>query len=733
MKRFQLIAAFLSLTLFGSAVPSLADAADDILINDFEAADYGGWKVEGEAFGKAPAKGTLSGQMHVSGFEGKGLVNTFLGGDGPTGTLTSPEFPIERDYIKFLIGGGGHQGKTCMNLLIDGEVVRTAAGPNKKPGGSEFLNWENWDVKEYKGRKAVLQIVDQASGGWGHINVDQISQSNTKAKKKPAPAPKGTPEPNPHPENRQQIAVTGKYIIFPISNNGLRGRMTIYVGDQLVHNLDCDFARNKNAVDWWTYLDMSEYVGKTATVIAKAAPEVCAMFESSDDIRHLQPLYDEALRPQFHMSQMRGWNNDPNGMCYYDGEYHFFWQCNPAGRNWANMYWGHATSPDMIHWTEQDRALRSFGGDVENRHPAMAVKNCFSGSGNVDLNNTAGWQTGDEKTMVLAFTDTGCGEALAYSNDRGKTWTYYTGNPVIEHRGRDPKLIWYEPGKHWVIAAFDEDPEVKRNIAIYTSKNLKEWELQSKIPGYYECAEIFELPVDGDRTKTKWVIYAANAEYAVGHFDGKKFTPEHEGKHRVHWGAYYASQCFSNSPDGRVVQVGWARINTPDMPFNQTFTVPTCLTLHTTDDGIRMFAKPIKELEQLRRPNPRSVKNTELTTESPTVGCDVTDQLFDVVVTVKRGTAAKAVLRFGENEATYDFNAQKLDEMPLKPENGKIRIRVLVDRPMYELVGGHGACYKTNARRDMGQPIGEISLTAEGGSVVVDSFDVYDMTSAWKR
>ena len=170
--------------------------------------------------------------------------------------------------------------------------------------------------------------------------------------------------------------------------------MTIYVGDQLVHNLDCDFPPNKDAIDWWTYLDMSEYVGKTAKVVAQAAPEICEMFESSDEIRHLQPLYDEALRPQFHMSQMRGWNNDPNGMCYYDGQYHFFWQCNPAGRNWANMYWGHATSPDMVHWTEHDRALRSFGGDVENRHPKMAVKNCFSGSGNVDLNNTAGWQTG---------------------------------------------------------------------------------------------------------------------------------------------------------------------------------------------------------------------------------------------------------------------------------------------------------------------------------------------------
>jgi len=476
MKKLLLIAAcpwFASLAL---AVLSPASAAEDILVNDFEAADYGDWKVKGEAFGKGPAKGTLGGQMHVSGFEGKGLVNTFLGGDRPTGKLTSPEFTIERDYIKFLVGGGGHKGKTCMNLLIDGEVVLSATGPNLQPGGSEFLNWENWDVKQYKGKKAILEIVDAASGGWGHINIDQISQSNAKAEKKPAPAPPRRPGGSPHPETTQEIEITGKYIIFPVSNRGQRGRTTIYVGEQLVHNLDCDFPPDPDAIDWWAYLDMEEYVGKTAKVMANAAPEICEMFESSDEIRHLMPLYDEALRPQFHMSQMRGWNNDPNGMCYYDGQYHFFWQCNPAGRNWANMYWGHATSPDMVHWTEQKRALRSFGGDVENRHPKMAVRNCFSGSGNVDLNNAAGWQKGDEKTIVLAFTDTGCGEALAYSTDRGKTWTYYEGNPVITHRGRDPKLMWYEPGKHWVIAVYDEKPEFGRNIAIYTSKDLKQWE-----------------------------------------------------------------------------------------------------------------------------------------------------------------------------------------------------------------------------------------------------------------
>ena len=710
---------------------AFARAADDILIADFEGTNYGNWKVEGKAFGTGPAKGTFPGQMEVTGFQGKGLVNTFLGGDEPTGKLTSPEFTIERDYLKFLIGGGGYAGKTCMNLLVDGKVVLSATGPNTEPGGSEDLNWENWDVRKYKGQRAVIEIVDAASGGWGHINVDDIRQSDTPAKKRPTAARRS--QPAPPLANAREIAITGKYLLFPVSNKGQRGRMTIRVGEQLVHNLDCDFARTKDGIDWWGWLDMSEYVGKTAHVSAQAAPEISAMIESGSRIRHLQPLYDEPLRPQFHFSQMRGWNNDPNGMCYYDGQYHFFWQSNPAGRDWANMYWGHATSPDMVHWTEQAHALRPFGGKVANRHPSMADNNCFSGSGNVDVHNTAGWQKGQEKTMVVVFTDTGCGESLAYSTDRGASWTYYEANPIIKHGGRDPKLIWYAPGQHWVIALFDERAPYGQNISIYTSKDLKAWEYSSSIPGYFECAEILELPVDGNAANKKWVIFAADARYTIGNFDGRKFTPEHEGKHQVHWGAYYASQCFSGSPDGRAVQIGWARIDMPGMPFNQTFTVPTSLTLRTTDDGIRMFATPIKELDQLHRPNPKTAANKELTSEAPAVEFDAANQLFDIVATVKKGTAAQAVLRFGNNAVTYHFDTQRLDDMPLKMKDGAVTFRVLVDRPMFEVVGGGGACFKTNGRRDAGKPLGKIWLTAQGGSLTVESFTAHEMNSAWEK
>ncbi len=162
--------------LLGAAREAKTDkqpARAPIVVADFEPPDYGGWKVEGEAFGARPATGTLPHQQVVSGFQGKGLVNTFLSGDQPHGKLTSPEFKIERAYLNFLIGGGGHAERTCMNLLVGGKRVRSATGRN-----NEKLSWQSWGVADLLGKQAQLEIVDAESGSWGHVNVDQIEQSD---------------------------------------------------------------------------------------------------------------------------------------------------------------------------------------------------------------------------------------------------------------------------------------------------------------------------------------------------------------------------------------------------------------------------------------------------------------------------------------------------------------------------------------------------------------------------
>ncbi len=142
---------------------------EPLVFETFEGDDYGDWTASGEAFGEKPARGTLAGQQAVSGYQGEGLVNTFLGGDEPTGRLVSPAFTINRKFINFLIGGGSDKEKTCMNLVVGGAVARTATGRN-----DEALSWHAWDVSDIQGKEAHLEIVDDASGPWGHINIDQI-------------------------------------------------------------------------------------------------------------------------------------------------------------------------------------------------------------------------------------------------------------------------------------------------------------------------------------------------------------------------------------------------------------------------------------------------------------------------------------------------------------------------------------------------------------------------------
>ncbi len=683
-------------------------AAEDVLIADFETDSYGDWKVTGNAFGSGPAAGTLKGQMQVSGFEGKRLVNSFYGGDGSTGMLTSPPLTIERKYIRFLIGGGMKPGKACMNLLVDGKVVRTATGPNDRPGGTEALDRGSWDVSDLVGKQAVIQIVDRQQGGWGHINVDHIVQTDAK--------PKGPTRGN----YTKDMTIRNTYLIIPIRTGARKCTLELDIAGETVREYTTEIAEDGDKVDFYAYFTIDSYRGKAGIVRAKGAPEKgFALIRQSDTIPGAESFYTEALRPQLRFSQKVGWNNDTNGMVFYDGEWHVYFQHNPVGWNWGNMTWGHFVSTDLVHWEQLPNVLFPS---------TMAKGACFSGGGLVDPRNTAGFQTGNHKVIIAALTDTGAGEAIAYSNDRGRSFTWYEENPVVKHKGRDPKIIWYEPGQHWVMAVYDETEQHGRNIAFYTSKNLKDWDLQSHLPGFYECPEIFELPVDGDNANTRWVLLAADARYVMGSFDGKTFTPEHEDKHRVHYGDYYASQTFSDTPDGRRIQIGWARIAMPGMPFNQAFTLPHRLTLRSTADGIRMFAKPVKELVALRGRNHRA--GSIVLSEASPLSVAVVGELFEIGATFELGQAQKLGLDIGGNRVTYDVKAQKLNGADLTPVDGKITVQVFVDRPMIEISGNDGRIYITSKRETRGE-VSVIKAFVEGGRAELVKLDVYELKSIW--
>ncbi len=682
-----------------------AQGAEDILIADFEGKDYGDWKAEGEAFGPRPARGTLPDQMPVSGFLGKGLVNTYFKGDSTTGTLTSPPLRIQRTFLCFLIGGGGYKDETCMDLLADGKVVRTATGPNVQPGGSERLGWQAWDVSDLAGKEAVLQIVDKRTGGWGHINVDHIIQSDRKREEKPA---------------MREIVIEKRYLHLPVKNGAAKQRMKVSVGDKIVDEFDIELADGQP--DFWVFLDVAAHKGQKARVDVGRLPEESkglAAIAQSDDVPDAAGLYKEKYRPQFHFSSRRGWNNDPNGLVFHKGEYHLFYQHNPYGWNWGNMHWGHAVSKDLVHWTELPIAIYPFRyGDW-----------VFSGSAIVDKENTAGWKKGDEEVIVAAYTSTGRGEAIAYSNDRGRTFTDYEKNPVVKHSGRDPKLIWFAPGKHWVMAVYDEFGG-KRWIAFHTSPNLKDWTFQSRTEGYFECPEIFELPVDADKAKTRWVVYAADGAYAVGSFDGKAFTPDHPGKHRFNWGnCFYASQTFNNIPpeNGRRIQIAWGRVGHKDMPFNQMMNFPVQLTLRTTEEGVRMFAEPVREIELLHAKK-HALKEGDSSLKG--IGGD----LFHIIGEFEPGEAAQVGLAIRGTQVVYDAKAQQLEargcKAPLKPEGGKVRLEILVDRTSVEVFANRGRIY---------MPVGVIppddnrslDVFARGGAAKLLSLAVHELCSAW--
>ncbi len=689
-------------------------AADDLLLADFEGPDYGAWRTTGKAFGPGPAHGTLPGQMPVDGFLGQGLVNSFHQGDGTTGTLTSPAFKIERPFIRFLIGGGKDAAKTCMNLLVDGQVVRNATGPNDKPGGSEALAPDYWEVREFLGQSALIQIVDQATGGWGHINVDQIVQTDRKP-------------PGLLAHATRQVKLKSRYLNLPVKTGGPKRQMTVAIEGGPVRRFEIELA--DQTPDWWAFMDVAPFRGHQATLKVDKLPEDSTglkMIDQSDQIKGADTLYREKLRPQFHFSPRRGWNNDPNGLVFYQGEYHLFFQHNPYGWNWGNMHWGHAVSPDLIHWKELPVAL------YPDQHGTM-----FSGSAVVDWNNTAGFQTGTEKVLVGIFTAAGqpFTQGIAYSNDRGRTWAKYQGNPVLPHvaaENRDPKVIWYDQEKKWVMALYLD----KSDYALYSSKNLKSWEKLSDvtIPGTSECPEFFEIPLDGNRQDTRWVFYGGNGGYLIGKFDGRTFTPQ-SGPHLLHRGNnWYASQTYSDIPadDGRRILIPWGQMSTPGMSFNQMMGLPVELTLRTTAEGPRLFANPAREHERLRGQTHTLPPQPLTPGANPLAGLN--GELLDLSAEFAPGDAAEVGFVLRGVTVRYDANRQELlcndKQAPLRPVAGRIRLRLLVDRTSVDIFGNDGQLY---------MPMGVIvppenlslKLYAKGGAAKLNLLEVHELKSAW--
>jgi fructan beta-fructosidase len=450
-------------------------------------------------------------------------------------------------------------------------------------------------------------------------------------------------------------------------------------------------------------------------------------------------INQETYRPQFHYTVAKGWINDPIGLVHYAGEYHLFNDHNPFSCNFPGgktdgeqSHWSHAVSTDLVHWKRLPIAV----------YPDT-LGACWSGSGVVDWNHSAGFQEGrlprdSEKTLVLLYTSAGktFGQSMVYSNDRGRTWKKYEANPVVKQLGpqnRDPKVFWHEPTKRWIMVLYLGQRE---QFAMLRSTDLKQWERLAdfRFPGGHECPELFELAVDGRPNDTRWVIWEGGGRHMIGQFDGRKFTPETEVL-PSEWGKNcYAGQTFNDTPDGRRVFIGWmARGQYPDMPFNQQMTFPREFTLHTTDAGIRLFASPVDEIEKIRDKEHHWADLTLTPESNPLASLD--GQLWDLETTIELETAEAIELNVRGMAIGYDVKTATLSCLgkKLQRESAKepLKLRLLIDRTSVEIFVDDGRyvmsfCFvpePTNRR---------LSLTTRGGTAKAESLTVWELTSIWK-
>ena len=340
--------------------------------------------------------------------------------------------------------------------------------------------------------------------------------------------------------------------------------------------------------------------------------------------------YAEAYRPQYHYSPPQQWMNDPNGLVYYDGEYHLFYQYNPYAAHWGPMHWGHAVSQDLVHWDTLPIAL------FPDRHGTI-----FSGSIVVDQDNTSGFGAAGSPALVALFTynDTLAKSAgredfqtqgLAYSVNRGRDWTPFTGNPVLENPGnadfRDPKLFWYAPQQRWIMTLAMRD-----HVAFYSSADLRHWTHESDFgarsgshEGVWECPDLIELPLGPDGGNKAVLLVSLTpggpnggsaTQYFIGRFDGHQFTADADAGAAagvVRWLDYgpddYAGSTWTGggAGHGRQLFIGWMSNwayaeAVPTARWRSAMTLPRELFLAATPRGPELHSRPAAELESLRR------------------------------------------------------------------------------------------------------------------------------------
>ncbi len=498
--------------------------------------------------------------------------------------------------------------------------------------------------------------------------------------------------------------------------------------------------------------------------------------------------YTEPHRPQFHFSPPTMWMNDPNGLVYNAGEYHLFYQYHPESNVWGPMHWGHAVSPDMVHWQHLPIAL----------YPDE-LGYIFSGSAVVDHDNRSGFQTGDEPPMVAIYTyhDPVAREAgrqdyqsqgIAYSLDRGRTWTKYADNPVIANPGledfRDPKVVWDEDSKQWVmvLAAHDQ-------VMLWGSPDLKNWSHLSDFGkewgahgGVWECPDLFPITVEGTGEK-KWVLIqslnpggpngGSGTQYFVGDFDGTSFHLDPAfaasvADQQAVWLDYgsddYAGVTWSNIPkeDGRRLFLGWMSNwdyaqKVPTTVWRSAMTIPRELVLRKTGQDYRIITRPARELDSLRGA-PAAIESMDISGVVDVTGkLPHFDGLAELTLDLKLPDDAAGIVgielsnsrgetyRIGFDAAKKQFFSDRrnagdasfsdafaanVHTAPRLSEDGTLCLHLFLDVSSAELFADDGASVMTEIFFPT-EPFTRIGMFSEGKGFRVLSGEIFPLSSAW--
>lgn len=569
-----------------------------------------------------------------------------------------------------------------------------------------------------------------------------------------------------HLANEQNIIVLDsvkKFLLLPVQENAPEGKVNIIVNNQFQLDQSINVRLARERVDYYVPLDLSAYAGKTISIDITGMPSSSLCWKEIKVSDTFDSANREKFRPVYHHTPVYGWMNDPNGMFYKDGVYHLYFQYNPYGSMWGNMTWGHSTSTDLVHWTDEGTPI-----------VADAWGTIFSGSCVVDKDNTAGFGKGAVIAFYTSAKPSPWGDvqsqSMAYSLDNGKTFTKYEHNPILtspERDFRDPKVFWYAPGKHWVMML-----AVGQEIQIYSSSNLKDWKKESSFGtmqgahgGVWECPDLVEVPVEGTKEK-KWVLICninpggpfggSATQYFVGHFDGKVFVNESPTLTKwMDWGKdNYATVTWSNAPAGRCIALGWMSNwqyanNVPTTQYRSTNTIDRDLTLYKVDNELYLKSTPSPEIKKVRS------EKVEIPSFKVTDKYEVASLLkdnkgaYELEMTIENAGASKIALALvndqNEKVSMYYDTVRKQFVMdrsasgivdfsrdfpavtvaPVEDTN-KIHLRLFVDSSSIEAFGEEGKFVMTNLVFPT-VPYNKLILESDKDGYTVKSLSVYKL------